>query len=119
MPNDLSIQAALLVNTGSCGTACVRPAASAASVEQAAPVPLPSSSPNPTMELNAALGLVVIEFRNDAGAVTSSIPTQQQLEAYRLWQVSGSGPAPSLGPAALDAAPVPGSPTSGRNDQSA
>ncbi len=119
MPNDLSIQAAPLVNTGNCGTACVRPAATAVSVEQAVPVPSSSPSPNPTMELNAALGLVVIEFRNDAGVVTSSIPTQQQLEAYRLWQESGSGPAPSLGPVAMDAAAAPAAPTSGENDQSA
>ena len=119
MPNDLSIQAAPLVNIGNGGVASVKPAATAASVEQPAPAPLPSPSPNPTLELNAALGLVVIEFRNDAGAITSSIPTQQQLEAYRLWQESGIGPAPSLGPVALDTAAAPAPAALGGNSRSA
>jgi hypothetical protein len=43
------------------------------------------SMPNPTVRLDGALGIVVIEFRDAAGAVTTSIPTQQQLEAYRQW----------------------------------
>jgi hypothetical protein len=117
MPNDLSIQAVPLVNIGNGGVASVKPTATAASVEQTAPVPSPS--PNPTLELNAALGLVVIEFRNDAGAITSSIPTQQQLEAYRLWQESGIGPAPSLGPVALNTAAAPAPATSGGNSRAA
>jgi hypothetical protein len=55
--------------------------------------------PNPTLELDAALGLVVIQFRNDSGAVTNSIPSQQQLDAYRLWQEARVGPPPNLGAA--------------------
>jgi hypothetical protein len=98
MPNDLSIQAAALVNTANSDS--VAPVkATVDPVKQTAPATSPS--PNPALELDAALGLVVIEFRNGAGAVTSSIPTQQQLEAYQLWQESGVGPAPSLGPTAL------------------
>lgn len=39
--------------------------------------------PNPTLRLDSALGLVVIEFRDESGAVTHSIPSAHQLEAYR------------------------------------
>jgi hypothetical protein len=39
---------------------------------------------NPSLRLDPSLGLVVIEFRNDAGTVTRSIPNQRQIEAYRL-----------------------------------
>jgi hypothetical protein len=51
----------------------------------ATPVPIvtPQAYVNPALRLDAALGLVVIEFRNDSGAITSSIPSQRQLEAYR------------------------------------
>src|SRR5271166_5231016 len=79
MPNDLSIQAVAQPNTGNSGAAPVKPAATAAPVEPTAPAA--TASPNPTLALNAALGLVVIEFRNNAGAVTSSIPTAQQIQA--------------------------------------
>jgi hypothetical protein len=110
MPNDLSIQAAAPVNTGRGPAMPIMPAATVASVEQIAPSAMPSSSPtpaspNPTLTLNAALGLVVIEFRNAAGSVTSQIPTVQQIQAYQLWQVSGIGPAPSLGASGDDGAP--------------
>lgn len=58
----------------------------------------PASSPiiNPTLRLNAALGLVVIEFRNDAGVITTSIPSQRQMEAYQRWAQTRTGPKPSL-----------------------
>jgi hypothetical protein len=44
--------------------------------------------------LDPALGLVVIQFRNDAGAVTS-IPSERQIEAYQRWQTTQFGPAPN------------------------
>jgi hypothetical protein len=116
MPNDLSIQAAAPASIGAGGVVPVKSAATAAPVEHA--TSLPSPSPNPTLELNAALGLVVIEFRNSAGAVTSSIPTAQQLEAYRLWQESGVGPAPNLGGSVKDAVAAPEPATSGGNSRS-
>ena len=40
--------------------------------------------PNPSVHLDLALNLVVLEFRDDAGNVTSSIPSARQLQAYRL-----------------------------------
>jgi hypothetical protein len=48
--------------------------------------PAPALMTNPSFQLDAGLGLVVVEFRNDHGVVTTSIPTQQQLEAYRRWE---------------------------------
>jgi hypothetical protein len=40
-------------------------------------------TPNPTLRLDPALGLVVIEFVSKSGAITSSIPSQRQLTAYQ------------------------------------
>jgi hypothetical protein len=40
-------------------------------------------TPNPTLRLDPALGLVVIEFLSKAGTITSSIPTQRELTAYQ------------------------------------
>ena len=104
MPNDLSIPAVAQPNPGSSAAAPSKPAVAAAPVEQTTPTA--TDAPNPTMALNAALGLVVIEFRNNAGAITNSIPTVQQMQAYQLWQVSGIGRPPNLG-ASMSAA-VPG-----------
>ncbi len=47
---------------------------------------------NPSLRLDPGLGLVVIEFRNDAGAVTRSIPSKQQIEAYRTHEQTPPGP---------------------------
>jgi hypothetical protein len=104
MPNDLSIQAVAQPNTGNSGAAPVKPAATAAPVEPTAPAA--TASPNPTLALNAALGLVVIEFRNSAGTVVSSIPTAQQIQAYQAWQDSGIGRPPNLGASMTTAAPA-------------
>ena len=39
----------------------------------------PSPITNPSLRLDPALGLVVIQFRNDVGTVTTSIPSEHQL----------------------------------------
>jgi hypothetical protein len=39
--------------------------------------------------------MVVIEFHNTSGALTTSIPSQRQLAAYQKWSVTHIGPAPS------------------------
>lgn len=51
----------------------------------AAPLPAatPAGTPNPTLQLDPALGLVVMQFRDGDHGGATSIPTQQQLEAYR------------------------------------
>jgi hypothetical protein len=57
---------------------------------------------NPTLRLDPALGLVVIEFHNDSsGAVTTSIPSQRQLEAYQRWDATHFGPTPAGQPGAV------------------
>lgn len=47
--------------------------------------------PNPTLRLDPTLGMVVIEFRDASGTVKNSIPTQQQLDAYRAAERTHSG----------------------------
>ena len=84
MLNDLTIQAVH--------------ATSASSVKAHPPVPaVPPVAPsqphtNPSLRLDSALGLVVIEFRNDAGTVTHSIPNQRQIDAYRMHEKTPPGP---------------------------
>jgi len=115
MPNDLSIGEFLgpAASPITAGTPTVAPAKFAPAAARASPdatasaagteASLPSASPNPTLELNAALGIVVIEFRSSTGAVVSTIPTQQQLEAYQHWQQSGVGQPPNIGESATSA----------------
>lgn len=104
MPNDLSIQAATPVNLGNDAVGPGKPAATVVPTDHAAPPPFPSL--NPSLQLDAALGIVVLEFRNDAGTVTSSIPSEQQLAAYRQWQDVRTVAAPEPGAAATDIAPA-------------
>lgn len=47
------------------------------------PVTAGQAMPNPTLRLDPTLGLVVIEFRDERGAVENSFPTERQLAAYR------------------------------------
>ena len=61
----------------------------------------PSGSPpvvNPALRLDAALGLVVIEFRDASGKLTTTIPSEQQLQAYRTWSGEHPGPGARTGP---------------------
>jgi len=44
----------------------------------------PQSFVNPTLKFDSTLGLLVIEFRDTSGNMNISIPSQRQLEAYRL-----------------------------------
>ena len=75
----------------------------AAAIEPAIEAPATKVNPglaaplitNPTLRLDAALGLVVVEYRDDRGAITTSIPSQRALAAYRRWDATRSGPAPS------------------------
>jgi len=59
----------------------------------------PSPIPNPSLRLDPALGLVVIEFRNHAGVVSRSIPSQRELAAYQKWAMTHAGPALGKAPA--------------------
>ncbi len=79
MPNDLTIGRVALP------TPPPSPSPPHPSVAATHEPALPSSggNPNPTLRLDATLGIVVIEFFNGSGAVTTSIPSQQQLRAYQ------------------------------------
>jgi hypothetical protein len=84
MPNDLSVSV-------------LGPAVPMAG--RTAPPPIPARPnptaervlPNPTLRLEAALGLVVIEFRNDRGAIENSYPSERQLAVYRANELAGIG----------------------------
>jgi hypothetical protein len=94
MSSDMSVQAVAGIRTGR------EVAADSKMVSPSEPPPAEAAfaqSPviNPTLRLDAALGLVVIEFRNDSGAVTTSIPSERQLEAYQRWEQTQAGPAPA------------------------
>ncbi len=52
---------------------------------QAPPTQPPVIVANPSLRFDPVSGLVVIEFHDEAGDVTTSIPTLRQLEAYRIW----------------------------------
>jgi|GEM_PF-2457448 len=59
------------------------PMRSAASPDAAARIAPAPALPNPRLRLEPALGLVVLEFRDNAGEIASTIPTQRELDAYR------------------------------------
>jgi hypothetical protein len=74
----------------------IAPVPDAAPAPAAAPqgevVPIETASlPNPSSHLDAALGLVVLVFR-DANGQTRSIPSERELEAYRSSPQSGAEP---------------------------
>lgn len=54
----------------------------------------PNNTPvfNPRLRLDAALNLVVIEFRTETGEVRDSIPSRRELDAYRRDRVSAEAP---------------------------
>lgn len=84
MPNELTIPSTLPAVT----PAGAKPAAPAVAAERA---PVPTFT-NPSLRLDSALGLVVIEFRNETGAVTQSIPSAQQIEAYKMHEEAPPSP---------------------------
>jgi hypothetical protein len=93
MSNDLTVQPVSAVRSGSdvVGNARASPISTPSHAQLA-----PSSHlPNPNLRLDATLGLVVIEFRNERGAITESIPSERQLEAYQRWQTTSVGPSPA------------------------
>lgn len=86
MPHDMTIPAVQAVTTNP-----DPPQARSPGSKPAEPLPT-ASSPyvNPTLRLNAELGLVVMEFRDESGALTATIPSERQIEAYRTHQEPGS-----------------------------
>lgn len=86
MPNDMTIPAVKAVTTNP-----DPPASRSSGSKRAEPVPA-AASPyvNPTLRLDGELGLVVMEFRDDSGSLTTTIPSERQIEAYRAHQAQGS-----------------------------
>jgi len=88
----------------------------AADAARTAPTPHPSRDatvpaagkalPNPTLRLDPGLAIVVIEFRDGSGAVRSTIPTEQQLDAYRAWERGHVGATQAGSPAAATPPPA-------------
>jgi len=85
MPNEISVNS----------VSSVSPAGESHSELKSEPfVPATATQPrsqaqpyvNPSLRLDPALGLVVIEFHDDSGTLTSSIPSERQIEAYRRHQ---------------------------------
>jgi hypothetical protein len=79
----------------------------------AAPDAALALAPNPTLRIDGALGMVVIEFRAGDGRIAASIPTERELAAYRR-AAAGGGPPPVAGgpsPATADGACCPPSPS--------
>ena len=79
MSNTLSIQPGLPLRGSGDSTAPPR---------NSAPAPVPAAKPvplfvNPSFQFDSTVGLVVIDFHDNTGRVTNSIPSQQQLDAYR------------------------------------
>jgi hypothetical protein len=60
----------------------------------AEPQPTPPA-PNPSLRIEPALGVVVVEMRDPTGEVVRSVPTQRELQAYRLAALRGDEPASS------------------------
>ena|SRR5271165_2424249 len=90
MSNQLSIQAGLsAVGPGDSGAPNRSAETSQAPV--AKPVPL---FINPSFQFDPSVGLVVIQFHDDKGILTSSIPSQKQLAAYRDHQATPPGEQP-------------------------
>ena len=82
------------------------PAKTAAAAPAVAPPAEKSASPwyvNPDFRFDATTGLVVIEFHNDSGQLTNSIPSQKQLDAYRLHHTPLPGDAAAMSAKASDA----------------
>ena len=96
MPSDLTIGA-------------VAPGPAIRQAEETHPVSATATSgestspgtPNPTLRLDPALGLVVIEFVGKSGAISSSIPTQRELTAYQDGTAQPPGSAHTTPPATV------------------
>ena len=104
---DPSIQAGLRAGASRAETVPAEPAG-----VQAPPFP------NPSLRIDGALGLVVLEFHDSSGRVASSIPSARQLDAYRRSAGQAASPTAEHGtaeaapptPGAPDRAPLPGTP---------
>jgi hypothetical protein len=102
MSNHLSIQPALPILGTGAPLRINTPAPSQAAAAQPAQVFV-----NPAFRFDSSIGMVVIEFHDDSGKLTNSIPSERQLQAYRTHQETpGEQPAPP--PRPVDGKTSPG-----------
>ena len=94
MSNDLAVETnpAVRTITDQVGGGKVAASQPVPQLEQATST---SPFPNPSLRLDPALGIVVLEFRSNTGAVTTSIPSERQLQAYQRWDATHFGPIPA------------------------
>ena len=93
MSNQLSIQSALPV-LGSCESHCQTRGSTQGSVQAPTQTPAPKPVPlfvNPSRQFDPTVGIEVIQFHDSSGAVSSTIPSQRQLAAYRSHQAALPG----------------------------
>ena len=93
MSNQLSIQAALPLRSSGDNTVPLRGSAPA---QSGAPVAKPVRLfVNPSFQFDPTVGIAVIQFHDNAGNVTNTIPSQRQLAAYRQHEATpGEQPPP-------------------------
>jgi hypothetical protein len=73
-PNDFTIPAVTAIPSGNTAPTPVKPKAAAVELTMASAPTLPLTI-NPVLRLDDGIGLVVIEFHNDRGVITNSIPS--------------------------------------------
>ncbi len=78
MLEDIAVGSTPLVRTGPAAPEAAGPVAAPSGVEANAT----ATHLSPSLQLNPEIGIVVIQFRSESGAVELSIPSQQQLNAY-------------------------------------
>ncbi len=66
-------------------------ARSAAGSAQAAAAPSGSTAPllNPDPVIDASLGIVVLQYFSNAGDLTQTFPSRQQLDSYEIYGLKG------------------------------
>ena len=100
MPHDLPVSSVAAVpSTATTSLTEDRVAATAPS----APATTARPFPNPSLRLDAGLGIVVLEFYDGLGEITTSIPSQRILQAYRAHTEPLPGAAEKPGAAASTA----------------
>jgi len=93
IPNDIGVQFVQPVSIGSAGAETrAAPYFQPPVAEQSVSAP---AIANPSLRLDPALGLVILQFHSDTGAPTTSIPSERQLEAYQRWTQTGLGTPPA------------------------
>jgi len=95
MPNDLSISAA-----GGAASFATTPAPLANTPSVGSSTSSAAPFPSPVEHLNAAMGIEVMQFVAQNGAVTQSFPSQRQIDAYRDAAQTPSPPASNPVPTA-------------------